>query len=229
MTLRLGGFVPWSGIDYPGRQAAVAFVSGCPWRCPYCHNSHLWAPQATISWGRVRSFLETRQGLLDALVISGGEPLAQAAGVAAALVEARDLGFAAGLHTAGVSPRRLAGLLPVLDWVGLDIKTAFGHYPAITGRAGTGTAARAAARLVIESGTPYELRTTVHPELISEHELVTMVAELATLGATALTLKGFRPTGCPSARLNTHYRPWLTSTLAQTLREIMPAIVLPDP
>ena len=57
MNLRLGGLVPWSSVDYPGHQAAVLFVIGCPWRCSYCHNSHLWTGEPGLSWPVVRGFL----------------------------------------------------------------------------------------------------------------------------------------------------------------------------
>ncbi|MDA8189898.1 anaerobic ribonucleoside-triphosphate reductase activating protein [Acidiferrobacter thiooxydans] len=228
MNLRLGGLVPWSSVDYPGRQAAVLFVTGCPWRCPYCHNSHLWAGEAGLSWAAVRGFLETRVGLLDAVVVSGGEPLAQATAVHAALVEVRTLGFATALHTAGVSPRRLQTLLGDLDWVGLDVKGPFSRYDAITAREGSGAAARASVEAVLRSAKPHELRTTVHPELLSDDDLLTMLRELVAMGARSVTLKNFRPTGCPDARLAATYRPWLKPELATELRAIMPGVVLPD-
>jgi pyruvate formate lyase activating enzyme len=228
VNLRLGGLVPWSSVDYPGRQAAVLFVTGCPWRCPYCHNSHLWAGEAGLSWAAVRGFLETRVGLLDAVVVSGGEPLAQATAVHAALVEVRTLGFATALHTAGVSPRRLQTLLGDLDWVGLDVKGPFSRYDAITAREGSGAAARASVEAVLRSAKPHELRTTVHPELLSDDDLLTMLRELVAMGARSVTLKNFRPTGCPDARLAATYRPWLKPELATELRAIMPGVVLPD-
>ncbi|MHB8253022.1 MAG: anaerobic ribonucleoside-triphosphate reductase activating protein [Acidiferrobacter sp.] len=227
MTLRLGGLVPWSSIDYPGHLAAVLFCSGCPWRCRYCHNSHLWDPQTGISWRTVQEFLGKRRGLLDAIVISGGEPLAQATAVQAALQEIREAGFGTALHTAGVSPRRLARLLPLLDWVGLDVKGPWSRYAAITGRRSSGQTARAAIEVLLTSGTPHELRTTVHPNLLSHQDIVTLVTELVGLGAASVTLKDFRPAGCPDPNLNNPYRPWLTPKLRGELQAIMPKIVLP--
>ncbi|MBI3069525.1 MAG: 4Fe-4S cluster-binding domain-containing protein, partial [Betaproteobacteria bacterium] len=74
--LRVGGLVPLTTTDYPGRLAAVVFCQGCPWRCGYCHNPHLLPARRTapIAWHAVRDFLERRRGLLDAVVFSGGEP-----------------------------------------------------------------------------------------------------------------------------------------------------------
>ncbi len=227
-AIRLGGLVPWSTVDYPGHQSAVLFCAGCPWRCAYCHNSHLWLPRADVSWASVQAFLARRRGLLDAVVISGGEPLAQAGPVASALAAIREAGFKTALHTAGVAPHRLAKLLPLLDWVGLDIKAPFDRYAAVTGSRRSGAAARAALDEVLTSGIACELRTTVHPDLLSEADLVAMVTELRGLGVERLILKDFRAQGCADAVLAASYRPWLSAALAGRLRAVMPAIVLPD-
>lgn len=229
MTLRLGGFVAWSSVDYPGHQAAVVFVSGCPWRCAYCHNSHLWDAQPPLLWSDVYRFLELRRGLLDAVVISGGEPLAQSVAVEAALIQIRALGFGTALHTAGISGRRLAPLLAHLDWVGLDMKGPFSRYDVVTKRRRTGESARRCLHLLLDRGTPHQLRTTVHPELLSAQDLVLMVKDLVAMGAYSVVLKNFRPNGCMDSGLTASYRPWLTPALTQELRALMPAIVLPDP
>ncbi len=219
--------MPWSSVDYPGHQAAVLFVGGCPWRCPYCHNSHLWKAGAALSWTVARAFLESRVGLLDAVVISGGEPLAQAAAVREALIETRLLGFATAMHTAGVAPRRFEDLLGHLDWVGLDVKGPFSKYNVITARKGSGDAARESVEILLRSGKPHELRTTVHPALLSDKDILTMVTELAAMGARSVTLKSFRPSGCPEPELSASYRPWITPALEKALRAIMPEIALP--
>ncbi|MHB1566758.1 MAG: anaerobic ribonucleoside-triphosphate reductase activating protein [Acidiferrobacter sp.] len=224
MKLQLGGMVPWSSVDYPGHMAATLFCNGCPWRCRYCHNSHLWERSAGLSWRRVLTFLERRQGLLEAVVVSGGEPLIQAGAAAAALGAVRDLGLMTGLHTAGVSARRLQSLLPVLDWVGFDIKGPFDRYAAITGQNRSGQAARQSLDLLLASGTACEFRTTVHPQLLSSADLVALVTELGGLGITGLVLQPFRPHGCPDQRLIASYRPWLTKGLHARLLALMPTL-----
>ncbi len=121
--MRIGGITPLTTIDFPGRLAAVVYCQGCPWRCSYCHNPELLdatAP-AAVPWPQVLAFLQSRRGLLDGVVFSGGEPTLQAA-LPAALAEVRAMGFATGLHTGGMYPERLAAVLPLLDWVGLDVK-----------------------------------------------------------------------------------------------------------
>ena len=140
-ALRVGGLAPLSATDFPGALAAVVFCQGCPWRCGYCHNPHLIERRGTreLAWPAVLEFLERRRGLLDAVVFSGGEPTVQHA-LPGAMRAARALGFGIGLHTAGMAPRRLAAVLPLADWVGMDIKAPFDDYPRITGVRGSGNA-----------------------------------------------------------------------------------------
>ncbi len=195
-NIRIGGLVPLSLTDYPGQLSAVVFCQGCPWRCPYCHNPHLLEHRgpAEIAWPAVLAFLERRRGLLDAVVFSGGEPTLHA-GLAAAMRAVKNMGFAIGLHTAGIYPRRLGEVLPLVDWVGMDIKAPFPDYPRITGVAGSGERARASARLILASGVAHEFRTTVQAGLLS-HEAVAEVCEtLAAMGTRHYALQEYRPAG----------------------------------
>lgn len=200
--LRVGGFVPLSGADFPGALAAVVFCQGCPWRCRYCHNPHLLAARdpAEIAWPVIRRFLEGRQGLLDAVVFSGGEPTLQR-GLAVAMQEVRDLGMRVGLHTAGIYPRRFARLLPLIDWVGLDYKAPLAAYGRITGQRGSGERVRESVGLLLASGISHEFRMTLHPALLSGEEVLAAARELAAQGARKFVLQSFRRRGCADAPL----------------------------
>jgi pyruvate formate lyase activating enzyme len=182
--------VPFTTVDFPGRLAAVVFCQGCPWRCGYCHNTHLRDfTRAKLSWPQVRQFLLERQGLLEAVVFSGGEPLAQPA-LAQAMKEVRALGFMVGLHTAGSHVRRLEKVMPLLDWVGLDIKAPAARYREITGANGASAAYRCLG-LLIAAGVPYVVRTTVDARL-GEADLSTMREELHAVGASGWLLQDCR-------------------------------------
>jgi pyruvate formate lyase activating enzyme len=161
--LVVGGLTPLSTADYPKHLSAVVFCQGCPWRCGYCHNPHLLPAERSgqIAWSNVLSFLDRRRGLLDAVVFSGGEPLAQS-GLADAMHAARSMGFKIGLHTGGAYPERFAEVLPLVDWVGFDIKARFAEYRRITAVPGSGDRALASAMLLLGSGVEHEFRTTVH-------------------------------------------------------------------
>jgi pyruvate formate lyase activating enzyme len=201
-ALRVGGFVPFTTQDYPDALAAVVFCQGCPWRCAYCHNPHLIpaAADATHDFAAIARWLATRRGLLDAVVFSGGEPTAQAA-LADAVDCVRGLDFAVGLHTGGAYPRRLAAILPRLDWVGLDVKADGADYALVTGVPGSGASAFASLDLVRRAGIPHEVRTTVHPGLTPVAALERLARTLAARGIIRWILQPFRPHGCANAAL----------------------------
>jgi pyruvate formate lyase activating enzyme len=181
--LRIGGLTPLTSIDFPGELAAVVFCQGCPWRCRYCQNADLLPTRGgdLIPWVRVRDLLVRRRGLLDAVVFSGGEPTVQQA-LPAALAEVKALGFKVGLHTAGPYPRRLHRILPLLDWVGLDIKALPEDYPAITGVLRSGEGAWESLALLLGAGINLEVRTTLMPGLDSPDYLARLMQRLAEVG-----------------------------------------------
>lgn len=196
-TLRIGGFTPFTTTDYPGRLAAVVFCQGCPWRCGYCHNPHLLPTDGPEShaWADILALLESRRGLLDAVVFSGGEPTLQG-GLADAMREAKAMGFLIGLHSAGMYPQRLARVLSLVDWIGLDVKAPRAAYPRITDTPDSGEAVFDSLRLILEAGVDYELRCTWHPELLSAADLMALSDEIRNAGADRLLIQEHRPAGC---------------------------------
>ncbi len=189
--------------DWPGELAATVFCQGCAWDCPYCHNPGLRAIQAdeVISWASVIDFLSSRRGLLDAVVFSGGEPTLQST-LPDAIGEVRALGFRVGLHTAGMAPERFAALLPSLDWVGFDVKAPFAAYPRITGVERSGDKALESLRGLLASRVLYEVRTTVHPSLLSPADMIELKAQLLDLGVENFVVQQFRPQGVLPGRLS---------------------------
>ncbi len=197
--LRVGGFTPLSTTDYPGELCAVVFCQGCPWRCVYCHNPELIPPQnpaGGLSWERITAFLRRRRGLLDALVFSGGEPTLQRA-LEAAVAQVKTMGFKVGLHTAGMYPQRLARLLPLLDWVGLDIKALPERYHEIVSVAGSGDAPWRSAAMLAAAGLAHEIRITVDPSLLPVDEVAQILAALRNLGCRNLVLQRRRLESAP--------------------------------
>jgi pyruvate formate lyase activating enzyme len=184
-NLRIGGLTPLTTVDYPGELAAVVFCQGCPWRCRYCHNGHLLDSHAatSVAWAEVMAFLRRRHGLLDAVVFSGGEPTAQHA-LRAAVDQVRALGFKVGLHTAGSYPKRLSGLLPYLDWVGLDIKALPQDYAGLTGTPGSGERAWTSLEVLRQGEVPFEVRITVHDTLLPPERQQRLLDRLKQMGIT---------------------------------------------
>lgn len=147
-------------------------------------------------------------------------------GLADALREVRALGFRTGLHTGGAYPERLPGLLPLLDWVGLDVKAPFARYAEVNGTPGSGEKAKESLRLIAASGVDHECRTTVHPALISEAELAALSAELFSLGARRHALQAFRPDGCADEGLVSAHDPEALSRLLAAAAAASPRVEL---
>jgi anaerobic ribonucleoside-triphosphate reductase activating protein len=191
--LRVGGMVPLTSLDYPGRLACVLFCQGCAWRCRYCHNPGLIVARGEQEkpWPEILDFLKRRQGLLEAVVFSGGEPTLQAA-LPAAIKQARELGFLIGLHSAGIRPQALARVLPLVDWVGFDVKALSEDTQLITGVSGSGAANWRSLELLLASGVAYECRTTVHWHLIDCEKLWTLAQRLRAAGVEHYVIQKVR-------------------------------------
>ncbi len=229
----VAGLTPFSSVDYPGHLAAVVFLQGCPWRCVYCHNPHLQPRSAgQLDWPALLAWLERRRGLLDALVFSGGEPTLDAA-LPRAAAQVRARGFKVGLHTAGLYPERLQTLLPLLDWVGLDIKAPLADaalHQRITGVPGASTPVAQSLALLAaagRAGLAYECRSTIHPCLHDEAALLALAAELGRAGVTQWALqiaRGAEGTALPA--LGPVPADYPGEALLQRLRRRLPGLTL---
>lgn len=232
-ALRVGGLQPFTTIDYPGAFAAVVFVQGCAWRCLYCHNPHLQAADPAVAggpaWAELRPWLERRRRVLDAVVFSGGEPTLDPA-LPAALREVRALGYRTGLHTAGLSPRRLQAVLPLLDWVGLDVKAPLDDdalHDRISGVRGAARDVRASLQAVLASGVAHEVRTTTHASLLHggpAAALVRLAAQLRGAGTARLALQACRPPA--AANGSDAALAWPDAELLQAVRAHGPELLL---
>ncbi len=195
----VAGLVRMSTVDWPGKLVATVFLQGCPWECVYCHNPDLMDPRSSgvMGWDDVLAFLRRRRGLLDGVVLTGGEPL-RSPGLPGAIADARDLGFAVGLHTGGSYPARLEALLGperVVDWVGLDIKALPHDYPEVVGRQGSGERAWRSLGLVLASGVAHEVRTTVHPGSPATAHLTEIAARAKGAGVRCYAVQQARARG----------------------------------
>ncbi len=228
----VSGITPFTTIDFPGRLAGVFYLQGCPWRCRYCYNSEFWPlPDRQAGHGvppeKILEFLNSRKGRLEAIVFSGGEPTIHER-LAVWMRAVKAMGFEIGLHTGGMFPERLTEVLPLCSWVGMDIKAPFHHYEKVTGMAKSGEVARRSAELVIASGIPYEFRTTFHPEVLSEDEVLEMARELATMGCKRYVLQSFRPDHCPDKELreNAVSMAGISADLRRNLKSLFPDFLI---
>ena len=165
--MRIAGIQKLSMVDYPGKMACTVFLSGCNFRCPYCHNSSLVIPEPEQSYmteEEVLKFLKKRQGLLDGVCITGGEPLLQGDAIIPFIREIKNLGYAVKLDTNGTNPLLLKELCEsgLVDYVAMDIKSGKSDYahvadcnPALLSNI------EASVEILNAGHIPHEFRTTV--------------------------------------------------------------------
>lgn len=193
------GLQTLSLVDFPGKVAATVFTGGCNLRCPYCHNARLVTAPANArehyEEREILAFLSSRQGLLDGVVLSGGEPLLhEDLSDFAARVKA--MGFAVKLDTNGCYPQRLRALLETrsIDYIAMDVKNSLPKYPLAVGVLGFDTSPVAeSAALLMDGPTDYEFRTTLVRELHTQADLLSIAHWLN--GARRYFLQNFADSG----------------------------------
>lgn len=164
-----------SVVDYPGLLCATVFTPGCNLRCPFCHNGTLVLDdEPNVSEQVVFDFLGTRKNKLDAVCLSGGEPLLQK-GVEEFLRKVKEMGFKTKLDTNGTKPQYLKELLEsgVVDYVAMDIKNSPAKYAETVGvKAFSLKPVYESINIIKSSGVDYEFRTTVTKTFHDEKSLV---------------------------------------------------------
>lgn len=171
----IGGFQRFSLIDYPDKICAIVFTQGCNFRCPYCHNPELVETKRSVPDGlkeeEILSFLDRRKGKLDAVTITGGEPLLQS-DLGRFLSAVKGLGYLVKLDTNGSFPLRLEEIIrsEFIDYIAMDIKTSLDKYNQLINRRIEKTKIIDSIRLIMDSGLDYEFRTTVMGALFKKDD-----------------------------------------------------------
>jgi pyruvate formate lyase activating enzyme len=222
--VELKGWIRTSLIDYPDHIATVLFTGGCNFRCPMCHNAELVLRPAelpTLPEEEVWEFLARREGMVDGVVITGGEPTLQP-DLAPFLRRLKDAGLDVKLDTNGYRPRVLEALLSegLLDYVALDIKAPPEKYPLLTGLTDVDvTCFEQSVALLKESDVPHEFRTTVVPGLLDEDDVIRIAQGIA--GADQYALQQFRPLNTldPALKQASPYPAEMLQTMAERARE----------
>jgi pyruvate formate lyase activating enzyme len=189
----LGALQKFSLIDFPGRVCAVVFTRGCNFRCPYCHNPELIGPgPAGVAEEDLFAFLALRRGKLDAVTITGGEPLVHS-DLLPFIRRVRESGFQVKLDTNGSLPDRLEEIiLPgVLDYIAMDIKAPPDKYPEAVRAEVDPDRIRRSIRLIMDSGIDYEFRTTLVRSRICAEDVLRIGKEIE--GARRYVLQRFIP------------------------------------
>ena len=168
--MKIHGLQKMTLLDFPGKVACTVFLGGCDLRCPFCHNAELidgTAP-AVMESEELLAFLKKRQGLLEGVAVTGGEPLLRGRELTELAERIRDLGYPLKLDTNGTHPERLREIIDrgVAAYIAMDIKNSPERYAQTCGLAEMDTGpVRESAALLMEGRTAYEFRTTVVEEL----------------------------------------------------------------
>jgi len=192
----IGGLQKLSLIDYPGKVAATVFTAGCNFFCPFCHNPDLVdiknrKNQLFISEPEFFDFLAQRQGMVEGICVSGGEPTLQA-DLPEFLAKIKDLGFLVKLDTNGARPEILEDLLSknLIDYVAMDIKGPLENYGKIV-KIDVDLEQIHKSTQIVRQFPSYEFRTTVVPGLHKASDFLSIARWLE--GAERYYLQQFRP------------------------------------
>ncbi len=191
--MQIAGFQETSLLDYPDHISAIVWTQGCPFRCPYCYNKDIvLETRALIPAEDILSFLQRRCGRLEAVVVSGGEPLMQD-GLGGFLRAVKALGFLVKVDTNGMFPERLEALLDedVVDYVAMDVKAPREKYGVAAGVQVPIERIERSVRLIRERAPAYEFRTTVVPGVLSKEDVVAIGRWLQ--GSACFYLQQFKP------------------------------------
>ncbi|EKQ55698.1 MAG: anaerobic ribonucleoside-triphosphate reductase activating protein [Methanobacterium sp. Maddingley MBC34] len=159
-----GGII-FSSLEYPGKVSLVIFTGGCLLRCPYCHNPEIIEGGESTSLQDIEHEIDEALDFIDAVVVTGGEPLMQIKEVGKILEYSRKKGLKTKLDTNGCYPERLSKIIELIDYVALDVKAPFQKYKEVIG-APIGEKVKESMEILANSKCFLECRTTYVPGLL---------------------------------------------------------------
>ncbi|MCX6765077.1 MAG: anaerobic ribonucleoside-triphosphate reductase activating protein [Candidatus Nealsonbacteria bacterium] len=201
----IGGLQKLTLIDYPGKLAATVFLAGCNFRCPWCYSSELVLPakiksQPKVSQNEFFEFLNGKKGLLEGVVICGGEPTLNK-DLMEFIGKIKEMGFTVKLDTNGSNPEILKELLEkkMIDYVAMDIKAPKEKYKELTGKKIDLASINKSVDLLLslpinarsQKSADYEFRTTLVPNLLNKEDIISISRWIS--GAERYYIQNFRP------------------------------------
>jgi pyruvate formate lyase activating enzyme len=178
-ALPIYSVTPFTMLDFPGRTACIVWFTGCNMRCPYCHNPQIVKGKGRGDLDQVMAFLRKRQGLLDGVVLSGGEASVYP-GLPGFIRDLKALGYAIKLDTNGLRPDIIKTHLDAgfLDYVALDYKAPPAKFRRVTGTDKYDLFSQTLDLLCGQSSIDFEVRTTVHTDLMDEDDVSEIIRDL---------------------------------------------------
>jgi pyruvate formate lyase activating enzyme len=172
--MKIGGFQKTSLLDYPDRISAIVWTSGCNFRCPFCYNTALALGKGNVfPEDEILSFLSKRKGLVEGVVVTGGEPFMQE-DLPVFLTKIKSLGFLVKVDTNGAYPEKLKALIEsqLVDYIAMDVKAPKEKYSQLAGVPVDVSRINASIDLIKQKAPQYEFRTTFVPTLLVKEDIV---------------------------------------------------------
>jgi len=172
--MKIGGIQKTSLLDYPDKISAIIWTVGCNFRCPFCYNRDIVEGKTEIiPEEEVLSFLKKRKGLLEGLVITGGEPLLHK-DITDFLEKVKKLGYPIKIDTNGSFPEKLKELIDkkLVDYISMDVKAPKNKYSQLTGKKIDIKKIQKSIKLIQNSDIDYEFKTTFVPTLLTKEDII---------------------------------------------------------
>lgn len=221
MKLPITSITPFTLQDYPDHTACIFWFSGCNMACGYCHNPDLVkGAYQKISEEKILKFLESRIGLLDAIVLSGGE-CTMCKSLPEFTKYLKQLGFKVKIDTNGTNPDLLEELISekTIDYIALDFKSTKSKFYEITKFSNYNLFLKSL-KLLCESKINLEVRTTIHTSLLNEEDINEIIKTLNDYNYKGIYyLQNFREGGTLE-KLTTPSRKFNTNEIKNTLVEL---------
>jgi len=205
-------------IEYPGRICSIIFISGCNLHCPFCHNPELVRPdmldsEMGLSHDEVLEELRARDGFVEAVTITGGEPLLYEGLAELVRLIKEETTLSVKLDTNGTLPDRLNDVLHYLDFVAMDIKSSPEGYMKATGERATFAEIRDSIGIV-RSLPAYEFRTTMVPGIVDREGVLEILGETGKVRRYVLqTFHSDKTLSADFSRVPSYPREYLQETL----------------
>lgn len=221
--MNFAGLQKMTLMDYPQVVSCIIFTQGCNFRCPFCHNSSLvdGVYENEITETEILDFLEKRKGLLDGVVISGGEPLLHSE-IYSFIKKVKELGFLVKLDTNGSNPDLLKKLVEenLVDYVAMDIKNSPEEYSLASGTEKFLDKITESKDFLLQNLVDYEFRTTIVKGIHTKDSLLSAAKWIS--GAKRYFLQNYKDSGeilSPNG-----LSPFNDEELQTILQELLPVI-----
>ena len=226
-SARIAGWLPSTMLDWPGRLATTVFLSGCGYRCAFCHNASLLETKDDRdTWPDLAGYLNTHRAWIDGVVVTGGEPTDDP-DILDLLEAFASLDVPVKLDTNGCRPDVLRELLDqeLASYVAMDVKTTSRRYPEVTHCPDSAERASESIRAILDSGVDHEFRTTAYPGAVGLNDLPGIASTLN--GAQRYVIQQFRPdeTLDPAAAQTAPYEDEQLHAAARSCRSFVPTSV----